>query len=67
MALGVIDLWMRRESLGILALFGYDLVSDACYTRIACRAAFRDLKTPLDDIFRLYRPRCSGHRARTNS
>ena len=56
MALGVIDLWMRQESLGILALFGYDLVSDACYTRIACRAAFRDLKTPLDDIFSLDRP-----------
>ncbi|MFB0985025.1 MAG: hypothetical protein QMB94_01920 [Phycisphaerales bacterium] len=37
---------MRRESLGIVALFGYDLVSDACYTRIACRAAFRDLKNP---------------------
>ena len=47
---------MRRESLGIVALFGYDLVSDACYTRIACRAAFRDLKTPLDDIFSLDRP-----------
>ena len=56
MALGVIDLWMRRESLGILALFGYDLVSDACYTRIACRAAFRDLKNLLDDIFSLDRP-----------
>ena len=56
MALGVIDLRVRRESLGIVALFGYDLVSDACYTRIACRAAFRDLKTPLDDIFSLDRP-----------
>ncbi len=47
---------MRPESLGILALFGYDLVSDACYTRIACRAAFRDLKNLLDDIFSLDRP-----------
>lgn len=41
---------MLRESIGIVAALGYDLDSDACYTRITCRAVFRGLKNPLDDI-----------------